>query len=417
MCLYSSTTHQLQKKYRKKTPRTCVSISGKAVLFWSLDIKNNATVLNLQSSQISELQADTILYPRQIRIYASASPEGTGRLNRELSHLRANRIADYLRSSLSLPDSLIHIHSHGVDWESLKQLATIYDTPYKSEVLDILHHMPEHTHCDDTAMYKHELETLRDGEPYRYMYEYLFPELRVAETHIVVNINRLHSPASPCSKNIKCISDTLGISFSQNKAAAANTTMPSHRAFNMSLKNNMLYDAVLVPNIGVEFHIGKGWSVGGTWMYAWWKNGNRHHYWRIYGGELGIRKYFGRQASEKPLTGHHLGLYGQVLTYDFEFGGTGYMAGVPGGTLFDKANYAAGIEYGYSLPISRKLNIDFSLGVGYMGGLYYEYRPIDGCDVWQSTRQGRWFGPTKAEISLIWLIGSGTTGKGKGGTR
>ena len=143
-------------------------------------------------------------------------------------------------------------------------------------------------------------------------------------------------------------------------------------------------------------------------MYAWWKSDKRHDYWRTYGGELDVRKYFGRRAKQKPLTGHHLGVYGQMLTYDFELGGTGYQS---------KLSYGAGIEYGYSLPVAKRLNIDFGIGIGYLGGEYKEYEPIDGHYVWQATRQRHWFGPTKAEISLVWLIGRGNTNKGKGGAR
>ena len=130
------------------------------------------------------------------------------------------------------------------------------------------------------------------------------------------------------------------------------------KPFCMVLTTNMLYDAFLIPNLGVEFHIRRGWSVGGNWMYAWWKNDTRHNYLRVYGGELDIRKYMGHRATKNPLTGHHLGIYSQILTYDFETGGRGYMAGTPGGTLLDKANYTVGLEYGYSLPVNRKLNID-----------------------------------------------------------
>ena len=129
------------------------------------------------------------------------------------------------------------------------------------------------------------------------------------------------------------------------------------------------------------------------------------------------RKYFGRRAQTKPLTGHHLGIYGQAFTYDFETGHKGYIGGKPGGTLWDKLNYAIGVEYGYSLPISRRLNLDFTLGVGYWGGEYHEYIPSDGHYVWQSTKQRHWFGPTKAEVSLIWLIGRGNYNEKKGGKR
>lgn len=116
-------------------------------------------------------------------------------------------------------------------------------------------------------------------------------------------------------------------------------------------------------------------------------------------------------------TGHHLGIYGQAFTYDFETGHKGYIGGKPGGTLWDKLNYAIGVEYGYSLPISRRLNLDFTLGVGYWGGEYHEYIPSDGHYVWQSTKQRHWFGPTKAEVSLIWLIGRGNYNEKKGGKR
>ena len=130
-----------------------------------------------------------------------------------------------------------------------------------------------------------------------------------------------------------------------------------------------------------------------------------------------MRKWFGGAAREKPLTGHHLGIYGQIFTYDFETGGLGYMGGRPGGTLWGRMNYAAGVEYGYSLPVARRLNVDFTIGVGYWGGTYHEYKPVDGCYVWQSTRQRHWLGPTKAEVSLVWLVGCGNYNGEKGGGR
>lgn len=185
--------------------------------------------------------------------------------------------------------------------------------------------------------------------------------------------------------------------------------------FQVAVKTNMLYDLALVPNIGIEFHLGRGWTVGASWMHAWWKNGRAHNYWRIYGGELDVRKYFGSRAERKPLTGHHLGLYLQALTYDFELGGKGYMGGKPGGTLFDKASYGAGLEYGYSLPVARRLNIDFGIGIGYFGGEYRVYDPLDTHYVWKETKHRHWFGPTKAEVSLVWLIGRGNCNEKKGG--
>ena len=104
-------------------------------------------------------------------------------------------------------------------------------------------------------------------------------------------------------------------------------------------------------------------------------------------------------------------MYYKVQTFDFELGGRGYMGGEPGGDIFDRACFGGGIEYGYSLPIARRLNIDFSAGIGYLGGKYYEYIPIDQCYVWQATKNLHYFGPTKVEVSLVWLIGRGNYNK------
>ena len=169
------------------------------------------------------------------------------------------------------------------------------------------------------------------------------------------------------------------------------------RNFKMCVKTNMLYDAALIPNIGADICLGKRWSIAGNWMYAWWKNDRKHNYWRTYGGDIEVRYWFGSKNRREQLAGHHIGLYGQMITYDFELGGRGYLG--------EKWSYAGGISYGYSLPVGRRFNIDFTVGVGYLAGEYMEYDPIDGHYVWKSTKNRRWYGPTKAEISLVWLIG------------
>ena len=91
------------------------------------------------------------------------------------------------------------------------------------------------------------------------------------------------------------------------------------------VQTNALYDALLIPNIGVTYGFDKDWSVHLNWMYSWWKNDHQHRYWRTYGGMLEVRRWFGACSDASPLTGHHVGLYGQLLTYDFEWGGRGYL--------------------------------------------------------------------------------------------
>ena len=165
-----------------------------------------------------------------------------------------------------------------------------------------------------------------------------------------------------------------------------------------ALKTNGLYLLGAIPNIGVEFNLGKGWTLTADWMYAWWYNDPKHIYWQTYGGYFGFRRYFGQSAQERPFTGHHIGAYGSMLTYDFEWGGRGYQAA--------RWGFGGGVEYGYSIALSQQLNLDLAIGFGYQDGEYKEYDPIDGHYVWQGTYLRNWIGPTKATVALVWTIGS-----------
>lgn len=174
------------------------------------------------------------------------------------------------------------------------------------------------------------------------------------------------------------------------------------KAQSFALKTNALYDLALIPNIGAEVTLGKQWTVSADWMYTWFSSNNRHRYWQGYGGYLTVRRYFDTPTSDlRPLTsafsGHHLGAYVLGLTYDVEWGGRGYQA--------DHFGFGGGIEYGYALPVSSRLLLDFSVGIGFQDGEYKEYTPQDDHYVWQSTHKRHWFGPTKAEVTLKWVLG------------
>ena len=193
------------------------------------------------------------------------------------------------------------------------------------------------------------------------------------------------------------------------------------KPFYMGLKNNMLYDLATIPNLGIEFYLGKNLSIAANWGYAWWGGPRKDIYWRYYGGDVALRWWFGKASKVKPLQGHHLGLYGQFFTFDFEFGNKGVMGGTPGKNMWSKdaLQTAIGLEYGYSLPVAYRLNIDFTIGLGYYEGISHEYKPVDGHYVWERSVRRRFIGPTKAEISLVWLLGRGNYNgdKKKGGKR
>ena len=166
----------------------------------------------------------------------------------------------------------------------------------------------------------------------------------------------------------------------------------------MALKTNALYSLLAIPNVGAEFYLGSNYSVSANCQYAWWRSKSHHWYHCIFGGELSVRRWFLQRGKHTPLSGHHIGVYGQMMTYEFLWGKESK------GNMSDKWNYAVGLEYGYSMPVAKRLNLHFSLGLGYLTGNYMTYQLQDNCYVWQETGVRNYIGPTKAEISLVWFI-------------
>lgn len=184
----------------------------------------------------------------------------------------------------------------------------------------------------------------------------------------------------------------------------------------IALRTNMLYDLAAIPNLGIELGLGRNWSYGADLMYGWWSNQDKF-FWRTFSFGMNVRKYFGGERAMtrrdfgriydgRSLTGHHIGFYGGFFTYDYELGGRGYISD----HREDWSRYA-GIDYGWSFPIAKRLNLDFSIGFGYVGGIYKEYLPEwneptnEMHYVWQATKEKAYFGPSKLEISLVWIIG------------
>lgn len=357
---------------------------------------------------------------RSVRVIGGASPEGSVAINEALSRRRAATIFDYILQRETVPDSLATFIFLGRDWKGLRSLvADDAQVPYRADVLKVIDETltdgPETPEVSNRGLSR--LRALHRGVPYQYLYARQFPQLRASRLFVEYEAP---SVADAIPQPVSEL-DTISLNLVGQEIVAEDTTafllgkVDCCKPFYMSLKTNMLYDALALPSVGAEFYVGKNWSVGVNWTYGWWSKNDRHRYWRAYGGDLNLRRWFGRKAQEKPLTGHHLGIYAGVVTYDFELGGKGYMGGLPHRTLWDRCNYTAGVEYGYSLPIARRLNIDFTLGIGYLGGKYLEYVPKGKGYQWQKTMRLNWFGPTKAEISLVWLIGCGNSNSSKKG--
>lgn len=114
-------------------------------------------------------------------------------------------------------------------------------------------------------------------------------------------------------------------------------------------------------------------------------------------GTLEGRYWFGKNRS-RMLGGAFAGLYAGGGYYDFQKG----LDGIQG-----EFYIMAGLSGGYSFRIAENFNLELSLGVGYLQTQYRRYAMKEDYSIlaWQYDGKFSWLGPTKAEITLVWLLG------------
>ena len=376
----------------------------------SLDVeyRDNRKALNLFREDVRSLLADKSVKLSQINIESSTSPEGMEAYNKQLAAGRAASLVKWIRREMGIETDNINITSK-VDWETLREMVYYYDNvPFRDDIIAVL----EAEYSDQKRL--EALMELHDSIPYNWLYVTLFPYMRYAAAELTFYFETVAEAAAAKQAQERAQQNAAQERAQQNVPApteqvAAPAPTSQRKNFYIAVKNNMLYDLITIPNIGMEFYLGGNVSLVANSHLSWWSKSSKDWYLRTIGGDVALRYWLGKASRNKPLTGHHLGIYGQTITYDFEFGNKGIIA--------DKLNWSAGLEYGYSLPVARRLNIDFTAGVGYHWGEYEEYIPEDGHYSWLSTNRRRYIGPTKLEISLVWLIGRGNYNKSKGGQR
>lgn len=174
-----------------------------------------------------------------------------------------------------------------------------------------------------------------------------------------------------------------------------------------ALKTNLLFDIATLINFEIEVPIRDRWSIAAEYIFPWWvmdnhKADSKRNRIQLLNGNLEARYWWGNREDKAQLTGWFTGIYTGVGLYDLEHNAKGYQ-----GEFF----IAAGISGGYAHTINKakSLRMEYSIGIGYLA-TDYRYYNAEYCynNLWHAIEQrsGRysWFGPTRAKVSLSWLI-------------
>ena len=189
-------------------------------------------------------------------------------------------------------------------------------------------------------------------------------------------------------------------------------TVTSKKQFYFALKNNLLYDAVLLPNLTAEAYLGKQFSLAIEGNWSWWtfkKPVKSKSFYRIQSLGAEFRYWF---KSPYPLQGHAVGVYSMVGDYDIRL----FTKNENSKGSLSYGSWSAGFSYAYSMPLVDRVGLEFGLAVGYLGGKYYDYNYCIMHERWeqQAKYNRRYIGPTRVGVSVVWQLGNGNNTRNKG---
>lgn len=159
----------------------------------------------------------------------------------------------------------------------------------------------------------------------------------------------------------------------------------------VGIKTNLLYDATATINLGVEFGLGERTTLDISGNYNGWmlnkKENTSYKHWLI-------QPEFRYWLCEK-FSGHFFGVHAGYADYDWS------------NTVLSRPRYegnvfGAGLSYGYQFYLGKRWNLETTLGLGYALRNYDRYNRTT--NVFEGSEKRGYWGPTKAGITLIYLI-------------
>ena len=166
-----------------------------------------------------------------------------------------------------------------------------------------------------------------------------------------------------------------------------------------AVKTNLLYDATRTLNLGVEFGLARRWTLDVSGNYNPWtfSENRKMKHWLV---QPEVRWW-----SCTRFSGHFVGFHAHGGGYNW---GGMLPWGIRPGEGFRNHRYqgwlaGAGVSYGYHWTLGNRWGLEATVGVGYAYLDYDEY-PCERCGRKTGSATEHYFGPTKAGITLIFMI-------------
>ncbi|MBR1395396.1 MAG: DUF3575 domain-containing protein [Prevotella sp.] len=163
-----------------------------------------------------------------------------------------------------------------------------------------------------------------------------------------------------------------------------------------ALKTNLVYDATLTPNIGIEQKIDSLSTVQLFYGLNPWRlsDTKRLRHWSL------MPEY--RRWFKEAFRGHFVGIH--ALGGEYNIAGIGPSASIRD-YHYEGWYIGGGLTYGYAWRLCDHWNLEAAIGVGYIHTAYDKYEnEVCGRPLGSGNRN--YVGPTKLALNVAWLLGT-----------
>ncbi len=393
---------------------------------------------------LREMLSDPNRVPSRIVIEGAASPEGPVSINERLGATRAKVLVNFLTSEFPYLKDRIVVRSVAEDWAGLRASILANGTLGSSEKEEFIGIIDS----NNSPARKEAL--LKASASYPVVEKECLPYVRYARigniefeapavtepavtepadttpkdttpkdtVTTVVPADTTSAPVAVDTTDLFPARDTLEAVAPVDTTAKVNpyeggivpafpAPAKGYRNMIAAVKTNLLYDAVTGLNVEVEVPIANRFSVAWEDVFPWWETGNKYCF-QLW--EMGAEARFWFKPWEtvgtEKLRGWFVGPYVMSGKYDFQYDKS---------INYQGELWSVGATAGYAMPIGKKkrVNLEFSLSMGYMKTHFRHYLPTDSYDklIHDPAGDGSFYNifkyPTKAKVSLVVPISYG----------
>ena len=358
----------------------------------------NAVALSRFAYDLDSLRSVPEVDILDVTARGCSSWEGSYTSNLYLSRQRARTVINFVKNSFGVDMAM----KESYDFESeIIDLVSESGSDYRDKVLSIL------KSNDTKERMTLALKSLDSGRYWEWLNSSVFPAQRRVDIVIRYSVREAVTIAPVVSEPlvieevpVKTEEPVTTVEPKQTEesvvlttAAVSADTLKSVSSY-LVLKNNLIYDAALVANLGVEFSIGRHFSFDLPLTFSPYNISTNMRI-RTLTVQPGFRYWFG-----KDMSGLFASLYGNFGYYDVALCGktrwqNSWKTPLYGG--------GAGVGYAKHFGKSGRWGLEFELGFGYAYLSSDCFYNVPNGALYDSYVKHYW-GPTKANVGITYIL-------------